>query len=74
MHVMINSTNVELPPIVASLLMDILTQTAQGNTISLIASGTEVTTQQAADLLNVSRRFLVELVENFWMRARFILP
>jgi excisionase family DNA binding protein len=57
-------TTGDLPPNVARLLMDILEQTAAGNAVALVPVEAEVTTQQAADLLNVSRPFVVRLVEN----------
>lgn len=45
------------------LFLEILTQMAEGNTITLIPIHAELTTQEAANLLNVSRPFLIKLLE-----------
>jgi len=55
---------VSLPGSALQLLNVILAHMAQGHMINIVPSHYELTTQQAADLLNVSRPFLIGLLES----------
>ncbi len=54
---------VELPAPAADLLVEILKSMAAGSPVAVLREDAELTTQQAADFLNVSRPFLVALLE-----------
>jgi excisionase family DNA binding protein len=57
------SQNVPLPPLALKLLIEILRQTAAGNAVSILPLRKEVTTREAAEILNVSRPFVIGLLE-----------
>jgi len=52
-----------LPGYAINLLLDILTEMSKGNAITVMPIHAELTTQETAELLNVSRPHLVELLE-----------
>lgn len=54
---------ISIPAKAATLLMTILNQMAKGNAVTLIPVESELTTQEAAALLNVSRPYLVALLK-----------
>jgi excisionase family DNA binding protein len=53
----------ELPSSVYRLLREVVHELAMGNAVSVVPVAEELTTQQAADLLNISRPFLIKLLE-----------
>ena len=54
---------VRIPTSALRLLVEVLAEIGQGNAVSIIPIHAELTTQEAADVLNVSRPFLVQLLE-----------
>ena len=55
--------SISIPAAAFRLLNGILTEMAKGNAVTLIPVHAELTTQQAAHVLNVSRPFLIEQLE-----------
>jgi excisionase family DNA binding protein len=57
------SAPIELPAGAVALLMDILEAMAAGRGVTVIPENAELTTLEAAEVLNVSRPFLIKLLE-----------
>ena len=59
-----DGTEMPLPDSVFRLLARAVEVLVSGNAIALVPVGKELTTQEAADLLNVSRQYLVRLLDD----------
>ena len=63
---------IELPAGAVKLLQGILEGMASGRAVTIVPQNAELTTQQAADFLNVSRPFLVQLLEQRKLPFRLV--
>lgn len=61
---------IELPAGAVAMLLDILEAMAAGRGVTIIPENAELTTVQAAEVLNVSRPFLIRLLEEGVIRHR----
>jgi excisionase family DNA binding protein len=61
---------IAIPPGALRLLVDMLTQLGQGHAVTVLPQNAELTTQEVADYLNVSRPYVVKLIEEDKLPAR----
>lgn len=59
-----DEARIKIPVRALEHLQEILQSMAEGKTVSLIDNEEELTTQEAADILNISRPYLVKLLES----------
>jgi excisionase family DNA binding protein len=63
-HLESGPAEIVLAPALSGMLMDLLRHIGNGDAVTLVPVSKMLTTQQAADILNVSRPFLVSLLES----------
>jgi excisionase family DNA binding protein len=63
---------VELPPAAAEAVRSLLLKLASGASVLVVVDDAELTTQQAADLLGISRTYLVRLIDEAKVPAHMV--
>ena len=72
-EVKLNGTvSVSVPKGAFDLFLEVLGQIANGNAVTIVPVHAELTTQQAAEMLNVSRPFVVKLIDEGELPCRLV--
>lgn len=58
-----NGVEIDLPESILTLLRQVIHVLARGEAVSIVPVQKELTTQQAADLLNISRQYLIRVLD-----------
>lgn len=76
MHITVQNgmkgTDMVIPASAAKVLMHVLQEMAAGHSIIVMPNDSEISTQEAADILNVSRPFLVQQLEKKVLPFRMV--
>ena len=67
-------TTLDVPASAIPLITAVLRELGAGKAVTVLGDDAEITTQEAADLLNVSRPYLVGLIEKGELPARKVGP
>jgi excisionase family DNA binding protein len=67
-----SDTTIPLPPHIATLFQQVLTALAAGHTVEVSEHRTELTPNEAADYLNVSRPYVIKLIDEGVLPARMV--
>lgn len=65
-------SKISLPADIFAQIVDLLTKIANGKTVSIVPIDAELTTQQAAHFLNVSRPHVIKLIERGELAHRMV--
>jgi excisionase family DNA binding protein len=65
-------TTIVVPSIALQLFTDVLAQMAEGNAVTVAPVHAEITTQQAANYLNVSRPYVIKLLDERRLPYRMV--
>ncbi|MEM9284650.1 MAG: helix-turn-helix domain-containing protein [Pseudomonadota bacterium] len=63
---------VELTPSLGQLVLDVLTHIGRGQMVTVLPYDADLTTKEAADILNVSRPYFIKLLENKELPFRLV--